>query len=161
MNDLIYLGNITSTHGIKGELKIKSDFEYKERVFQKNFTIYIDFEPHIITSYRPHKQFDMITIDEIYDINKIYKYVKKDVYIKKEDLKLNKLEYLYQDLIGLDIIEDKKFYGKVKDIRKNPIPLLEVKGKTNILIPLVDEYIKKIDLEKGYIIVEGVQSLIL
>lgn len=161
MNDLIYLGKITSTHGIKGELKIKSDFEYKDRVFQKNFIIYIDEEPHKITSYRPHKQYDMITIDEIYDINEIYKYVKKDIYVKKEDLKLNKIEYLYQDLIDLEIIEDDNSYGKVKDIRKNPIPLLEVKGKTKILIPLVDEYIKKIDIEKGYIIVEGVQSLIL
>ncbi len=161
MNDLIYIGKITSTHGIKGELKIKSDFEYKDRVFQKNFTIYIKEEPHIITSYRQHKQYDMITIDKIYDINEIYKYVKEDVYIKKEDLKLNKLEYLYQDLIGLEIIEENTLYGKVKDIRKNPIPLLEVVGKNKFFIPLVDEYIEKIDIEKGYIIVKGAQNLIL
>lgn len=161
MNNLVYLGKITSTHGIKGELKIKSDFEYKERVFVKSFNIYIDGIMHTITSYRPHKQFDMITIDDIYDINEIYKYVGKDVYIKKEDLKLNSLEYLYQDLIGLSIIENNKFYGKVKGIRKSNIPLLEIDYKTNYLIPLVDEYIKKIDLEKKYIIVEDVKELIL
>ena len=36
MNDYIYLGTITSTHGIKGELKVKSDFEFKDRCFKNH-----------------------------------------------------------------------------------------------------------------------------
>ena len=39
--DYIYLGTITSTHGIKGEVKIKSNFDKKDLVFKKDFTLYI------------------------------------------------------------------------------------------------------------------------
>ena len=39
--DLINIGKIVNTHGIKGELRIISDFEYKTRVFQKGFNLYI------------------------------------------------------------------------------------------------------------------------
>ena len=34
--EYVYVGKITSTHGIKGELKIKSYFKYKDLVFKKN-----------------------------------------------------------------------------------------------------------------------------
>ena len=39
MNDFILIGKIVNTHGIKGEVKILSDFEYKERVFKPNIEI--------------------------------------------------------------------------------------------------------------------------
>ena len=51
----IYVGTITGCHGIKGELKILSDFEYKERVFTKGFSLIIDGIIHKITSVRIHK----------------------------------------------------------------------------------------------------------
>ena len=39
--EYIYLGKIVNTHGIKGEVRIISNFRYKSRVFVKGFTIYI------------------------------------------------------------------------------------------------------------------------
>ena len=39
--EYIYLGKIVNTHGIKGEIRILSDFRYKEKVFIKYFPIYI------------------------------------------------------------------------------------------------------------------------
>ena len=161
MNNLVFLGYITGTHGIKGELKVKSDFEYKNRVFNKGFNIIIDDEKHTITSYRPHKQFDLITIDNVLDINDIYKYVGKDIFITKEDLKLNTNEYLYQDLVGLKIIENNKEYGCVKEIRTSNIILLKIDGEKEFYIPFIDEYIKKVDLENKSIYTKGVEELIL
>ena len=52
---LIYLGKVVNTHGIKGELRIISDFKYKNTVFQVNNKIYIDKNIYIIKSYRHHK----------------------------------------------------------------------------------------------------------
>ena len=37
----IYIGDVVNTHGLKGEVRLLSDFEYKKRVFKKNFKIYI------------------------------------------------------------------------------------------------------------------------
>ena len=51
--EYIYLGKIVNTHGIKGEIRILSDFRYKEKVFIKDFPIYIGkkHEKEIINTY--------------------------------------------------------------------------------------------------------------
>ena len=57
----VYIGKIVNTHGIKGELRILSDFKYKDKVFKSNMLIYIgkDKIEEKIVSYRKHKNFDM------------------------------------------------------------------------------------------------------
>ena len=57
--DLVYVGKIVNTHGIKGELRIKSDFERKELVFKIGNKIIIENVEHIIRTYRFHKIFDI------------------------------------------------------------------------------------------------------
>ena len=69
--DKIYIGKIVSTHGIKGELKILSDFEYKSKVFVVGKRIIIDDKEYTIKSYRVHKNFDMVTLDDYKDINEV------------------------------------------------------------------------------------------
>ena len=84
----IYIGKIVNTHGLKGEIRILSDFKYKELIFKDNFKIYIgeDKIPEVINSYRHHKIFDMITIKGINNINDVLKYKGKRVYVNKEDI---------------------------------------------------------------------------
>ena len=54
MNNKVYLGKIVSTHGIKGELRIISDFEYKDKAFKVGTHLIIDDEPYLIKIYRKH-----------------------------------------------------------------------------------------------------------
>ena len=67
--DKVYIGKIVNTHGIKGEIRIISDFLYKEKAFKVGTDIYIDEQKYLIHSYRRHKNFDMITLDGFDDIN--------------------------------------------------------------------------------------------
>ena len=55
----VYIGKIVNTHGIKGELRIRSDFPYKDRVFLIGNNLIIDDQEYNIKSYRKHKTFDM------------------------------------------------------------------------------------------------------
>ncbi len=164
MNDFILIGKIVNTHGIKGEVKILSDFEYKERVFKPNIEIYIgkDKNKEVIKTYRHHKQFEMITMDEYSNINEVLKYKSQNVYVKRSILELNSNEYLYEDLIDMEIIEDKKVLGKIKDIvyNKNNI-LLYIKGEKYFYIPLNNEYVKNVDLVNKKVLVDGGSNLIL
>ena len=84
----VYIGKIVNTHGIKGELRILSDFEFKDKAFKVNTEIYIDNEKHIIKSYRKHKNYDMITIDNYNNINDVLYLLKKKVYKMKNELDL-------------------------------------------------------------------------
>ena len=79
MNDYILIGKIVNTHGIKGEIRIISDFELKEKVFKPNTTIYIgqEKEEAKIVSYRQHKMFDMVLLENKNDIDEVLKYKEK------------------------------------------------------------------------------------
>jgi len=118
--DYIYLGKIVNTHGIKGEVRILSNFDKKELVFRKGFNIYIgaNYQKEVIDTYRVHKNYDMITMVGINDINDVLKYKGAKVYIKREDLNLDNNDYLLQDLIGLKVIANNTCYGNVKTPRR-------------------------------------------
>lgn len=164
MNEFIFIGRIVNTHGIKGELRILSDFEKKERVFKPNIPIYIgkNKEKEEIENYRKHKQFDMITLTGYSNINEVLKYKGQNVYVERNILNLKEGEYLYEDLLGMEIMENKKVLGKIKDIVYNKSNiLLYIEGEKNFYIPLNSEYIQKVDVEKGIVETKGGESLIL
>ena len=159
--DLVYVGKIVNTHGIKGELRIKSDFEKKDLVFKVGGKIIIDKEEHIIRSYRVHKVFDMITIDELDNINDVLCYVGKNVYVSRDSLKLSKKDYLLSDLIGLNVVFNDKVYGIVIDYSNDLNPLLQIEYDTNYFIPINSNYIIDVDLENKKIIVDDISGLII
>lgn len=160
----LYIGKIVNTHGIKGEVRLLSNFKYKDRVFKKDMTIYIgeSKDKEIISSYRHHKQFEMICMQGYDNINQILKYKGLKVYINKDDLKLAKDEYLDEDLIGLDVIIDNNVIGKIKRIEKYPhqdLIVVKVKEK-DCLIPYVSDIIEEINLSDGYITIKNIKGLI-
>ena len=83
---MIKIGKYVNTHGIKGEIRILSDFSRKDLLFIKGFKIYIKNKEFIINSYRKHKQYYMVTLVGINNINDIIELKGSDVYIKREDI---------------------------------------------------------------------------
>lgn len=162
--DYVYVGKIVNTHGIKGELRIRSNFDKKEIIFKKGFTLYVG-EGHVpekIVTYRVHKEFDMVTFEGYDNINQVLNYLKMNVYVKRSDLSLDKDEYILEDLIGLNVIENGEMLGKVSEIVYNGSNiLLSILGDNNFYIPKLGNFIKKVDLEKGIIEVQDAKGLIL
>lgn len=157
------IGKIVNTHGIKGEVRILSNFKYKNKVFNKDFKVYIGREKYeeVINTYRPHKQFDMITIKGIANINEVLKYKGNLIYINREDLILDKNEYLDEDLINLKVIIDNKVVGKIEKIEKGPQDRFVVNKNDNLyLVPYVYDIIKQINLKEGTITLENIKGLL-
>ncbi len=162
--NLISIGKIVNTHGIKGEVRLLSNFAEKKLIFKKGFPIYIGEEKQkeIIQTYRHHKQFDMLTFEGTSDINEVLKYKGKKVYINKDDLHLKEEEYLLEDLIGMKIISKGEELGIVNDILDTPAgKLLSVAFAKNYYIPYNNVYIKQVDARKKEIHGENIKDLIL
>lgn len=162
--NLIYVGKIVNTHGIKGEVRLLSNFEEKNLIFKPDFKIYIgdNHEEQTISTYRRHKEFDMLTFKGIEDINLVLKYKGKKVYINKEDLNLKEDEYILEDLIGMKIICNNEEIGIVSDIYDNKAgKLLYVSFAKNYYIPYNNYYIKQVDVQKKEIHGENIKDLIL
>lgn len=145
--DYIFIGKIVSTHGIKGEVKIISDFFEKDKIFKKGFKLYITplYHEEVINTYRVHKNYDMVTFNGYNDINEILKYIGMGVYIKRSDLDLKEDEYLLSDLIGYVVYDNNKLLGKVSGINFNNNVLLKIDDI--FYIPFIDEFIEKVDVK--------------
>ena len=160
----LLIGKIVNTHGIKGEVRLLSNFKFKEKVFVDDFVIYIGKDKHreVINSYRHHKQFEMITMKGITNINDVLKYKGDNVYIDRLDLKLECDEYLDEDLINFNVIVNDEIVGKVVKIKKDTLQkqLVVNKGEKEYLVPLVYGIIKSINLNDGNIVVEDIKGLL-
>lgn len=162
--EYVYVGKIVQTHGIKGELRIRSDFDKKTIVFRPGFPLYIgeEKEKEEIVTYRHHKDFEMVTFKGYDNINQVLQYLKQNVYAKRADLKLDSDDYVLQDLVGLKVVEDVEVLGKVGEIVYNGSNvLLQIEGEKKFYIPIHGNFIKHVDLEKGIVEVENARGLIL
>jgi len=155
----VFIGKIVSTHGIKGELKILSDFPYKNKVFVVDKKIIIDDKEYTIKSYRVHKNFDMVTLDDYKDINEVLFLLKKDVYVSKDSLSFNDGEILDEDLITYKVLTNTGKVGIIKEIFKasETNKIIRVLFDKEVLIPY--NFIKKIDKDKKEIIVELIDGM--
>lgn len=160
--DKIYVGKIVGYHGIKGELKLVSDFEYVDRVVLKNKKIFFNDEVVTISSVRVHKKNFLITINSLFDLNLVDQYIKSDVFINRSDLVLLDGEYLFSDLIDFSIICDDVIIGKVSNILINSnCKFLEVSGSKKFLIPFVDDFIDCVNFSEKNIVSSRAGELIL
>lgn len=143
----IFIGRIVNTHALKGEVRILSDFEFKDRIFKENTLLYIgeNKDKEIIETYRKHKQFDMVKFKGIDYINDVLKYKGSKVYIDESILNLKDDEILISELINMDVYNDNKYVGKITEYRSdNGNNMLRVNNK---LIPYNKDFITKIDKE--------------
>lgn len=160
MNEMIYIGKTVSTFGIKGELKVISDFEYCDKAYKVGNKVLINNIEHIISSIRYHKNYVLLKIDNLNNINDILKYVGFNIYIKRLDLNLSKDEFLYKDLINSEVIdEDDTKLGKIIEVVNGINVLIKVKGTKEFYIPLINNYVKRFDLDKKILYTKNAKEL--
>ena len=153
----IYIGKIVNTHALKGEVRIISDFEYKDRVFKKGTDLYIgQFKnKEVIETYRVHKQFDMVKFEGIDYINDVIKYKGMSVYILDSDLSLNDSELLESDFSHMKVYSNGKEVGIITEYRNdNGNKMIRVNNK---FIPYNNDFIEKIDKKNSIIYMHDIE----
>ena len=121
MEDLLQVGAITQTHGIRGEVKV---FPLTDDVgrFKKGISLILDLGRSRldleVETVKFFKQFVILKFKGYDSINEIEKFVKKNLYVTRENaVKLKKDEYFIADLIGMTVKEeDGAILGTVSDV---------------------------------------------
>ncbi len=156
----IYIGKYVNTHGIKGEIRILSDEDNKELIFKKGLNIYVGSNKinYVIKTYRKHKNYDMLTLEGVDNINDIIDLRGSSIYINRLDIDKNVL--FKEEYIGMEVYSN-SLVGKVIDILKSvKYDILVVKGNKKVMIPKIDQFIKKIDIENRIIYINSIKGLV-
>ncbi|MBR2603669.1 MAG: 16S rRNA processing protein RimM [Bacilli bacterium] len=149
--ELVNIGRIVNTHGIKGELRILSDFRYKDKVFVKGVKLYVGKkkEEFVINTYRHHKVFDMVTFDGYTNINEVLYLKGLNVYVDIDQIDLGN-EIYPEKLIGYEVYFENESIGNVTEVLNEPASFV-LRINEKILIPYVDNFIDKIEDNKIYV----------
>ena len=155
----VYVGKIVSTHGIKGEIRILNQFNFKDKVFKIGNKLIIDDKEYEIKSHRVHKGFDMVTLDDYHDINEVLFLMKKNVYFDKDELGLEDDEVLDEDLLEYKVISNDGRIGSIMEVfYASPTnKVIRVKFDKEFLVP--SSFFTKVDKKNKTIYVELVSGL--
>ncbi|GAA6408645.1 ribosome maturation factor RimM [Blautia hominis] len=157
MEDLLQAGVITTTHGIRGEVKVfpTTDdvhrFEDLDSVLLDTGREYMELE---IENVKYFKQYAILKFKGIDNINDIEKYKGRSLYVTRDQaIPLEEDEYYIADLIGLDIyLENGEKFGVLKDVMEtgaNDVYIVETEEGKEVLIPAIHECVLDIDVEEN------------
>jgi 16S rRNA processing protein RimM len=152
----IECGKIINTHGCRGGLKVDpwcnspEDFTELKRIYVKSKNEYLEYT---ITKASIFKQFIILELKEIADMEKALSLKDKIIYADRDDFSLEDGEFFISDIIGLNVIdfENGQIYGKISDIINRGASDIYVVETPNgeRMIPAVDEFIVEIDINEG------------
>lgn len=164
VKDYIECGKIVNTHGCRGAVKAESwcntekDLAELARVFICDGAVYRE---HKVQKASIFKQFVIFELAGIDDMDAAMLLKGKELYALREDFDLEEGEFFLADLIGLDVIDadNSKVYGKVREIINRGASDIYVVSTENgeRMIPAVDEFIIRIDINEGVFVrpIEG------
>lgn len=165
--DLIEVGKIVNTHGLRGEVKVvpwtdyPEDFEDIEYVYARKGREDIRLD---ITGVKYQKNNVILKFKQITSIEEAQNLKNLEILTERSMFNLPEGVYFIQDLIGLDIIniETGEKIGTLVDVfntGSNDIYDVKREGKKNILLPVIDDVVKEIDMENKKISVFMMEGL--
>ena len=154
MEQLLQVGVISSTHGVRGEVKVFPTTDDVKR-FKKLKKVILDTGkeqlPLEIEVVKFFKQFVILKFRGIDNINDIEKYKGKRLLVDREHaVKLKKDEYFIADMIGMDVFtEDGELFGALKDVMEtgaNDVYIIEMSDGKEVLVPAIKQCILDVDI---------------
>jgi len=166
MKNMLRVGKITNTHGIRGDVKVLPLTDYMER-FEELEWVYIDGyrEKFYIENIKYKPTLVILSFKGYEDINLVEKF--KDKYLLIDETQRRDLPedtYYIADIIGLDVYTvNDEYIGKVKDIIQtgsSEVYIIKSADNKEIMIPAVKEFIPEISLEKRKIVIDPIEGMI-
>ncbi len=156
MEEMLKVGVIVSTHGLRGEVKVFPTTDDPAR-FKGLKEVMLDAGketiPLEIENVKFFKQFVILKFKGIDNINDIERYRKCPLMVTRENaVALGEGEYFVADMIGMEIVtEDGERFGTLKDVLRtgaNDVYVIESAKHGEVLIPAIKECVLNVDIEE-------------
>ncbi|WP_251549129.1 ribosome maturation factor RimM [Neobacillus muris] len=165
------VGKIVNTHGVKGEVRVISKTDFPEQRYQKGNKLFL-FLPKsqtpielIVKSHRTHKNFDLLVFEGYENINEVEKF--KEGILKVPESQLTDLEedeFYFHEIIGCRVeTAAGEEIGKITEILTpgaNDVWVVKDLHGKEILIPYIQEVVKKVNVQDKLVIIEPMEGLL-
>lgn len=154
MEQFLQVGVISSTHGIRGEVKVFPTTDDALR-FKKLKKVLLDTGRERleleVQSVKFFKQFVIVKFRGIDNINDIEQYKGSALLVSREDaVALEENEYYIADLIGMDVETDGEHFGVLRDVMEtgaNEVYVIDTDSHGEVLVPAIRDCILDVDVE--------------
>ncbi|MGN1279822.1 MAG: ribosome maturation factor RimM [Limosilactobacillus sp.] len=166
--DFYNVGKIVNTHGIRGEVRVMPTTDFVAERFAKGQDLYLQRsgEPLKLTveTARQHKGFILVKFVGYDNINDVQAFRDHELMVSEEDQQpLEDGQYYYHQIIGLTVkTVDGDGIGTIKEILSpgaNDVWVVQRAGKKDLLLPVIDDVVKDVDLDAGEVTVELMEGL--
>ena len=161
------VGKIAQTHGLKGEVKVKTNSSIIDKRFKEGATLYIksndSYKPLTVKSHRSMLNYELVSFVGLEDINDVMPYLGKTLYGERDKNLLDEGKHFYTDIISMKVIQDGIEKGEVIKIVEYPqCDYLIVKTPLNKekMIPFLDEFVEEINEEEKRIYITHMEGLL-
>lgn len=168
MEQIFQVGVISSTHGVRGEVKVFPTTDDIKR-FKKLKEVILDTgrekKTLEIESVKFFKQLVILKFRGIDNINDIEKYKGKSLFVDREHaVRLRKDEYFIADMIGMRVTTDKgEDFGTLKEVIEtgaNDVYIIDTKEHGEVLVPAIKQCILDVDIEQGMMRIHLLEGLV-
>lgn len=168
MEQLLQVGVISSTHGVRGEVKVFPTTDDVKR-FNKLKEVILDTGREErtleIEGVKFFKNMVILKFKGIDNINDIEKYKGRSLYVdRKNAIKLRKDEYFVADMIGLQVFtEDGSLFGILKDVLEtgaNDVYIIDTEKHGEVLIPAIKQCVLDVDVENQKMVIHLMEGLV-
>ena len=166
--DFYNVGKIVNTHGIRGDVRVMLTTDFVAERFAKGQDLYLQQagEPLKLTVElaRQHKGFILVKFVGYDNINDVQAFRDHELMVSGKDQQpLEDGQYYYHQIIGLSVkTVDGEELGTIKEILSpgaNDVWVVQRDGKKDLLLPVIDDVVKDVDLDAGEVTVELMEGL--
>lgn len=164
------VGKIVNTHSLKGEVKVISSTDFEEERFKKGSKLLITrgnqlIREVIVESYRNHKNFLLVKFEGIDSVEEAEKLKNLQIKIDSDEAgELEENEFYFHEIIGCQVFdENDRNLGEIIDILTpgaNDVWVIKGENGKEILIPYIEDVVKKIDITSKKVNIEVMEGLI-
>ena len=164
------VGKIVNTHSLKGEVKVISSTDFEEERFKKGSKLLITrgnqlIREVVVQSYRNHKTFLLVKFEGIDSVEEAEKLKNLQIKIDSDEVgELEENEFYFHQIIGCEVFdENDKNLGEIIDILTpgaNDVWVIKGENGKEILIPYIEDVVKKIDITSKKVNIEVMEGLI-
>ena len=164
------VGKIVNTHSLKGEVKVISSTDFEEERFKKGSKLLITrgnqlIREVIVESYRNHKNFLLVKFEGIDSVEEAEKLKNLQIKIDSDEVgELEENEFYFHEIIGCQVFdENDRNLGEIINILTpgaNDVWVIKGEKGKEILIPYIEDVVKKIDITSKKVNIEVMEGLI-